>query len=300
MKRFGSAKVWCALVAIALFVASSSVGIGAPVFSTAVSSVAAEVHTPMGTVPSGCVHPIGSGIASIVNLPGSRELVTYSNGDTAIYRSCVKQMSTLTWDETAYADVSPIKALAANFTVPTAPKTQSDQIIYMFPATQNCFSNCGNFVLIIQPVLQWGDNGAFGGNYYVVASWYVDSNGVVYYSTPIKVSSGNTLVGTLTASKCNSQYTCNWTITGKDATKNTKTVLKSHGAIIEQQVAFITLEQYSVTECSEYPASGHTTFSGITVNGKTLSKSDWTAYNWVSGCGLKVVVNSGSSVTLDY
>jgi hypothetical protein len=51
----------------------------------------------------------------------------------------------------------PITSFRTNWIVPPVPRTQSGQLIYLFNGIQNS-------TMIYQPVLQWGSNGAFGGN----------------------------------------------------------------------------------------------------------------------------------------
>jgi hypothetical protein len=57
----------------------------------------------------------------------------------------------------------PITSFVTTWVVPPAPRTQSGQLIYLFNGIQNS-------TMIYQPVLQWGYNNAFGGNYWCVAS----------------------------------------------------------------------------------------------------------------------------------
>jgi hypothetical protein len=81
-----------------------------------------------------------------------------------------------------------IDEITGKWIVPANPSANGG-LIYLFngiePTTEN---------LILQPVLQWGANGYFGGNYWVIASWLVGSN--AYYSPDEKVSAGDTILGT--------------------------------------------------------------------------------------------------------
>jgi hypothetical protein len=306
--RTESSNVYLSVPIMLLLTASFVLGLSTPALSSAVSSLtkSPSVTTPWGSAPSSCVHPVGSGVASVEHELGGGGgiVVTYTNGITTTFQSCSGggTDSTLTngWVETGYADVSPTTSISAHWKVPGAPSSNDNQIIYMFPATQNCFSNCGNYVFIIQPVLQWGYNGDFGGSYYVLASWWVDSNGNYFYSTPINVSPGDKLIGSEKSNKCNSSYTCNWAITGKDGTTGTKTTLK-RTSLAEQTTIFMTLEVYYVVSCKDYPSGGSTTFHGILVNGGKLSASAWTPDVMQNdGCGERVAINSGTSITLYY
>jgi len=57
------------------------------------------------------------------------------------------------------------------WTVPSNP-SDNGALIYLFNGIEP-----SNFSAILQPVLQYGSNGAFGGNYWVIASWYVGNSG---------------------------------------------------------------------------------------------------------------------------
>jgi hypothetical protein len=80
--------------------------------------------------------------------------------------------------------VRPFDQLGAQWVVPTDPSPPNGDtpLEYFFSSLQNNQGNsnsgmggCGsnNNVIIIQPVLQWGSNGANGGAYWTMASWEV-------------------------------------------------------------------------------------------------------------------------------
>lgn len=64
----------------------------------------------------------------------------------------------------------PLSSFEARWSVPPAPATASGQTIFLFNGIQNS-------TMIYQPVLQWGQSAAGGGNNWTVASWYVDGKG---------------------------------------------------------------------------------------------------------------------------
>lgn len=66
---------------------------------------------------------------------------------------------------------SPITSFKTVWLVPPGPASQDNQLIYIFNGIQNAS-------MIYQPVLQWGNNNSFGGNYWCVACWYADGQGV--------------------------------------------------------------------------------------------------------------------------
>jgi hypothetical protein len=95
------------------------------------------------------------------------------------------------WD-TALKSPDNIDYLYGYWTVPAAPKT-SGALVYFFNGVE---PNGGGW--IIQPVLQYGDNGAFGGDYWVFASWLVHSNTDYFVSsTVLSVNPGDKVNGSL-------------------------------------------------------------------------------------------------------
>jgi hypothetical protein len=52
--------------------------------------------------------------------------------------------------------------------------------------------------MIYQPVLQWGSSAAGGGNYWSIASWYVDGQGgPAFHSSLIQIAPGQVLKGVM-------------------------------------------------------------------------------------------------------
>jgi hypothetical protein len=89
----------------------------------------------------------------------------------------------------------PITNLRTIWKVPPAPTTQSGQIIFLFNGIDPTNPSDG----ILQPVLQWGISAAGGGPYWAVASWYVGGDGHAFHTTPIRVNTGDTVVGVMKA-----------------------------------------------------------------------------------------------------
>jgi hypothetical protein len=88
------------------------------------------------------------------------------------------------WIEAVQKDLSlpsgdNIDWMYGTWTVPENPTT-GGAVIYLWNGVEpNPYGN-----LVIQPVLQWGYNGAYGGEYWVIASWIWQSDGTMTYSTP--------------------------------------------------------------------------------------------------------------------
>jgi len=94
--------------------------------------------------------------------------------------------------------------LDADWAVPAAPGTSitgtdphgipvSNLLLYYFPSFE---SSTGTE--IVQPVLQWGSNGSFGGLYWTIAAWYCGPSGCAH-SPAYRVYPGDVIHGTITA-----------------------------------------------------------------------------------------------------
>lgn len=108
---------------------------------------------------------------------------------------------------------------------------------------------------IMQPVLQWGDNGSFGGNYYTFASWLVgpEGTGLAWYSSPNNVNPGDYLFGAQ-AQNGVSGNTLSYFVNSDDTTTNQNSILNFTSTGIHWVWAFAgVLEAYNVTSCSQYP-----------------------------------------------
>jgi hypothetical protein len=99
---------------------------------------------------------------------------------------------------------------------------------------------------IIQPVLQFGSSAAGGGDYWALASWYVDSNDNAYFSTLTQTTAGHNIYGTM------AQTHGTWQINSIDTNTGQNTLL-TIATNTSEPFAFVTLEVYSVSNCGEYP-----------------------------------------------
>jgi hypothetical protein len=177
---------------------------------------------------------------------------------------------------------NPITVFRSTWVVPPAPATQSGQLIYLFNGIQNS-------TMIYQPVLQWGSNGAFGGNYWLVASWYADGqSGHSFYSQNVQVKPGDTLVGMMTLTNhSGAQFSYNCEFQGIAATALPITNQE------ELKWSAITLEAYNLAQCRDYPNADLTAFTGNTIQttGGTPAVT-WTASNAITDCGQHTIVDN--------
>jgi len=181
---------------------------------------------------------------------------------------------------------NPISLFSTRWFVPKAPATQSGQTIFIFNGLMDSPQNN-----IVQPVLQWGVGAPGGGNYWAVASWYVDPNGNAYYSSLVPVQEGGVLVGRITLANHSSGSFCYQSeFVGIPGTS--LPVLN----IAELTVATETIEAYQISACSDYPNSATTSMTSIDLrtNGSSVPLV-WVATNRVGDCGQSTTIISNSN-----
>lgn len=180
------------------------------------------IATPAGWYHRSCVHEIAAG----ATFRPADLRVTRSDGTGYQLPPCayphysvLRQVTpprTGGWYLVAVDSLAPtaeVADLRATWAVP-APPVQPDtgqQLYYAFPGLQN--GDVGSSE-VIQPVLQWGYNGYFGGNYWTLASWYC---GPVCAMNPshLNVYQGDTIFGWIYANNCSGGQ-CDWTIQSED------------------------------------------------------------------------------------
>jgi len=141
--------------------------------------------------------------------------------------------------------------IAATWTVPPAPVYYDSQVIYFFPGLEDA----NDVVSIIQPVLGWNADfhEAWG-----IASWNCCPSGTTDESSPVAVSAGDTILGTVKSACSAGTLSCSkWNITTEDETSAKSTTLVNSPS--ESQTfnwAFGgALEVYSVYSCYNYPTN---------------------------------------------
>jgi hypothetical protein len=186
--------------------------------------------------------------------------------------------------------------IAATWIVPPAPATAEGQTLFFFPG----FEDYADVISIVQPVLQFGPSAAGGGNYWAVASWNCCLNGYAWNSKLLNVSSGDTILGTITSTcKAGLGYCAKWNVTSQDKTTGKKTTLAKTPA--EGQVwnwAFgAVAEVYGVVQCSDYPPNNGLVFTVklFDQNRKLIKSPPWTPY--YAGSGTTPWCNYGLNFT---
>jgi hypothetical protein len=141
-------------------------------------------------------------------------------------------------------------SLSGRWRVPHRPPTNG-AIIFIFN------SLVSDDPEILQPVLQYGNNGNFGGNYWAIASWWVSDRGPLFYSTPKNVGFYDEITGTIQRNDgtCLTSGRCGWRITATSPTTSTALSLQRSSmylAPMNQANAFV-LETYGVDRCTDLP-----------------------------------------------
>jgi hypothetical protein len=192
----------------------------------------------------------------------------------------------------------PIASFTTTWTVPPQPPSQDGQLLYLFNGIEPADGSW-----ILQPVLQWGQSPAGGGNSWAVASWFVEAgpNGHAFHTTPVQVNTGDTLVGVMTLAGASANGVFNYE-SSFDGIPGTTLPAKS-----PQQLVWCvqTLEAYGIQQCSDYPA-GMTAFGAIEIadeEGDDFAL-EWAAPNDPKDCGQHTVVvsnaNPGGEVDIAY
>lgn len=168
---------------------------------------------------------------------------------------------------TAYSETNPSSTTTpdasiqtANFNVPTAPRTKSGQVVYFFPGLQQGPST----QTILQPVLGWN---AFNDNQWTIASWNCCKSGTTYNSSPVAVSAGDQIYGSITGT-CGFGQACSaFNIVSKDVNTGQSTTLSNTGSYGQKFNWYFggVLEMYSVRRCTQLPASGSVNFTNIQI-----------------------------------
>ncbi len=265
------------------------------------------VATPIGVLPARCVMEVGA--TDVVDFDG--KLVRHASGTTSQLPACdsVRPLA-IGGAPSAQTDVTPpatngwvenanilfgfdIRKLSVpSFSVPIPPARNVGQLIYLFPAMEP--SNGG---AILQPVLQWGSNGAFGGAFWSLASWTI-VNGVAAHSVPLLPAVHDSLQGVIHGESCSTG--CDWWVDSQDRTRGTITTARVAASRNFRWIFGGALEVYGATTCDTYP--GDVTFDSIGIwdFGGVRRTPKWNGDIVINtGCN-QVIHTDSNSVALHY
>jgi len=192
--------------------------------------------------------------------------------------------------------------VTATWAVPPAPTGNNSQTVYLFPGLEDI----NDVVSIIQPVLGWN---ADYKNAWGIASWNCCVSGTTWESSPVSVSSSDTIVGTVRSTCSPGVLSCaTWNITTNDVTKGKSTTLSnspSEGQTFNWAFAGA-LEVYNIVNCNDYPANGSINFYAVALydyNFNQISSPAWSIGSYYSGltpqCSYGGTV-APTSATLNY
>lgn len=247
-------------------------------------------------------------------------VVRFTNGTTSTYSSLVSSSATGSsihpctstegqaptingWIEDAYNSLSSgtYTYMTDNWPVPSAPTSGSGS--YGGPLTY-LFNGIQNTQLIFQPVLAYGCEAgnilycSMGGNYWWLSAEACNSG--CSSTTPIKVTPGDTIVGTVTSDSTYCAPNAAYDITVDDTTSSQSATLKNCASAGYGTLGFpAVLEAYNIGSCSNLPNEG----GGMNFNSITSTPSQSYAWGTSLTSGLSPscsfgLSSSSTSVTL--
>lgn len=202
------------------------------------------------------------------------------------------------WIESANSSsMGDMSYMYAAWTVPPAPQTTANQVIYFFPG----FEDVNRSDLILQPVLAWTPQ-----NGWYAQSWNCCKVGNVYNSKAIHVT-GTTVSGDISGNGCNQATgVCStWTIVTYDwGSRQSTTFNTTVENRVMNWVFGAALEGYNISSCSHLPG-GTVRFRDFYLKDVRNNKR---TPNWGGGvnggfnpsCGYGVNYGQDGSVTLTY
>ena len=184
-------------------------------------------------------------------------------------------VSASTTTNTSYGEI------VADWNVPSAPQSYDGQTVYFFPGLEDNVHD----VSILQPVLGWNSDfsRAWG-----IASWNCCPRGTADESSPVRVDTGDLIVGTVKSTCGSGTLSCpTWKITTQDESTGGSTTLSntpSEGQTFNWAFGGA-LEAYSIVRCSDYPPNQYITFSPTLFdnNFNIIENPSWSLTDWASG-----------------
>jgi hypothetical protein len=177
---------------------------------------------------------------------------------------------------------SSFGGLTATWIVPPAPTKDEGQTVYLFPGMEDY----ADVESIIQPVLGWNSDYS---NAWGIASWNCCIQGVTWESSPVPVSSGDTIFGEVKITCKKGTKSCSsWNITTKDKTTQQITILAgtpSEGQTFTWAQAGA-LEVYGIVHCNDYPPNKSITFSNLALYDNDFNKytnPGWVFFDYYTG-----------------
>jgi len=168
------------------------------------------------------------------------------------------------WAQYERNDTTPVTWLSGQWIVPPAPINGNDgQTLFFWNGVEPADNSA-----VLQPVLQWGESAAGGGQYWAVASWYVSATHAAIYTKLITVNPGDVILGQMHAGADGT-----WVVNGTNLKNGDSTHFSYKPAENPFVYAYEVLEAYSISACSDYPKTGVEPFTNIQLqlDGETVS-----------------------------
>lgn len=281
------------LISLGMMYAQKPVGSNRP---TAVPSD--YVITPFGYFHPSCVRTAGQGETILADgriqfKDGTEEMVApvcgfphyTAKGALVTEGSSDAGPLSISWSWIEAGQVSattPYNGVSATWPVPQTPLSNDDQTLFFFPGLEPTAGN-----VIIQPVLGWNDGQDAGP--WNIASWNCCPSGMTWSSTPVTVTTGDQISGSV-MSACGNvvvRSCARWKITTTDLTTHESTVLN---VLYPNLTTFKwaqsgVLEVYSINQCSDYPPDGSITFSDVALYDnyfRHIAHPGWSPMYWVT------------------
>lgn len=201
--------------------------------------------------------------------------------------------------ESAYAE------LYADWNVPQAPTTHGTQLVFFWPGLESYCSAPCTPAIVLQPVLGWND---YYSNGWGISSVECCINGNQFQSSPVGVAPGDIIEGKVQANCPAGTLTCaSWNITTLDVDEAASTTLSnaSGDGLTYTYADGAVLEEYYVSECSEYPPSTSLEFYNIQLYDYNFDLISSPVWGTDIDTGLTPQCNFGAQpsstqITLDY
>jgi hypothetical protein len=180
---------------------------------------------------------------------------------------------------------APISYFDTTWSVPAPPSTYNGQTIFQFNSIEP-----GNGNAILQPVLQYGQTAAGGGEYWAVACWYLRGNKTFVTSLqPVSTNQSLTGIIRLLSHKAGKfSYSCQFS--GVSGSR-----LIVHG-IRELVWLTETLEVYGVNQCTDFPNTTKSLMYDINVQTRQgYPPLAWSITNADTVCGVQTAVTVNGS-----
>lgn len=263
--------------------------------------------TPFGYFHSSCVRQLAEGD----NLLADGRLLQHADGNLETVAPCgfphftprgeivipgapgVQPPVINGWIESASTTTSSSYGkLVATWTVPPTPPSNDGQTLYFFPGLEDI----NHVVSIIQPVLGW--NSDFGSAW-GIASWNCCPSGITWESSPVSVSSGHKIKGTIKDTCSAGTLSCaTWNVTTQDVTTGKSTKLSStpsEGQTFNWAFAGA-VEVYNVVQCGDFPSNGSITYSNLALYDDKFVQISSPGWSISKGSGLSPQCGYGGTV----